>query len=137
MSDRFDNSTRSRIMAAVKCVNTKPEITVRKLIHRLGYRYRLHRKDLPGKPDVVFGPKRKAIFIHGCFWHNHDCSKGKLPKSNIEFWEPKLKGNRERDEKNIIELNNMGWKILEIWQCEISDIEKLADRIIDFLEMEE
>ena len=123
-------------MSLVRGRDTKPEMRVRRLIHSLGYRYRLHRRDLPGKPDLVFGPRRKAIFVHGCFWHRHPdpaCKLARLPKSRRDFWLPKLEGNRARDERNNAALTEMGWDVLEVWECETSDEELLAKKIREFL----
>ena len=124
---------RRQIMRAVKTRDTGPELTVRRLLHSLGYRYRVHRKDLPGKPDVAFLSRRKAIFVHGCFWHGHDCPKGRLPKSRLHYWEPKLNGNKERDGRKEEELRAMGWNVLVIWECETTDLDTLALRLRDFL----
>lgn len=125
---------RSRIMRAVKDRDTKPEMAVRKLIHGLGYRYRLHRKDLPGKPDLVFPSRRKAIFVNGCFWHGHDCSRGaRIPKNNREYWEAKIARNRERDNENAKRLADEGWVELTIWECELKEMDALTKRIRQFL----
>ncbi len=121
MADKFDKKTRSRIMASVKNKNTKPEVNIRKALFAQGLRYRLHDKKLLGHPDLVF-PKYKAIiFIHGCFWHHHDCRHGRLPTSNIDFWKKKLQGNAERDYQNIQKLEEMGWRVKVIWLCELKD----------------
>jgi len=113
---------RSRIMRAVKSGDTAPEMLVRSLAHRMGYRFRLHRKDLPGKPDLVFPRLRKAIFVHGCFWHGHDCARGaRVPKANRDYWIRKIARNRERDMKHLEELSEAGWKSLVIWECELSE----------------
>ena len=120
--DKFDKSTRSRIMASVHSKNTKPEIRVRSTAHKLGYRFRLHAKHLPGKPDLIFPSRRKALFVHGCFWHGHDCIRGKrIPKDNEEYWREKLRRNRERDIKVQAELREMGWKPLIIWECQTTN----------------
>jgi len=109
-------------MASVPSKNTKPEICVRSAAHKLGYRYRLHRKDLPGNPDMVFVSKRIAIFVHGCFWHGHDCPMGRnKPKSNTEYWGKKLSLNKERDSRSIEELGKLGWKVVIFWECQIDD----------------
>lgn len=124
-------------MSRVRGKDTKPEMLVRRLVHSLGYRYRLHRKDLPGKPDLVFGPRRKVIFIHGCFWHQHpdpNCKLARMPKSRQDFWRPKLRKNRERDEANRAALEADGWQVLEIWECELKDLEALEKRLVEFLE---
>ena len=136
MGQAMDTRTeeqRRRIMQAVKSRDTGPEMVVRRLLHSLGYRYRLHRKDLPGKPDVAFLSRRKAIFVHGCFWHGHGCPKGRLPKSRLDYWEPKLNGNKERDKRKEEELRSMGWDVLVIWQCETADLGALAGRLHGFL----
>ncbi|WP_103220795.1 very short patch repair endonuclease [Roseibium marinum] len=125
---------RRRIMQSVQTKNTGPEMVVRQLLHSHGYRYRLHRKDLPGRPDIVFASKRKAIFVHGCFWHGHNCDKGKLPKSKLEYWTPKIAANKARDAKNVAELEAKGWKVLVIWQCELPDNQTLWLKLKDFME---
>ncbi len=113
--------------------DTAPEMVVRRLLHTAGYRYRLHRRDLPGKPDIVFPTRRKAIFVHGCFWHAHGCKIGRPPKSRPEFWVPKLERNRLRDRENIQALEEAGWNVLVVWQCETRDLKSLATRLITFL----
>ena len=126
---------RSRIMRAVKGRDTGPELVVRRLTHRMGYRFRLHRKDLPGKPDLVFPARRKVIFVHGCFWHQHHCPHGaKSPKSNRGYWVPKLQRNKERDVEQKIRLLKMDWSALVIWECETKDEAALRMRITAFLE---
>ncbi|MYB05913.1 MAG: DNA mismatch endonuclease Vsr [Gemmatimonadetes bacterium] len=131
--DTRTEEQRRRIMQAVRSRDTGPEMLVRRLLHRFGYRYRLHRTDLPGKPDIVFGSRRKVIFVHGCFWHSHGCSKGRLPKSRLEFWRPKLLENSRRDGRNEEALRALGWNVLVIWQCETSDLEALSQRLLRFL----
>lgn len=117
-------------MSRVTAKNTKPELTLRKYLFSKGYRYRLHRKDLPGKPDIVLPKYKTVIFVHGCFWHGHSCKKGKnLPKQNRSFWQKKIKNNTIRDKNNIYNLERIGWKVLIIWECEIKN-EKKLDRII-------
>lgn len=134
MADRFTPEERSRIMAKVKGRNTKPEILVRRLLHRLGYRFRLHRKDIPGKPDIVLPRHRKIILVHGCFWHGHDCKRGTRPEANADFWNAKIKKNMERDARNTEELRRLGWDVLILWSCEIKDSDKLAERLQCFIE---
>lgn len=134
MMDTLSKKERSIRMSLVKNKDTKPEMIVRKLVHGLGYRYRLHDKKLPGKPDLVFKSKQKVIFVHGCFWHLHDCKNYKLPKSRIDFWHEKLKANAERDVINKRKLRALGYDVLEIWECEIKNTENLKDRIIKFLD---
>lgn len=117
--------------------DTSPEMVVRRLVHRLGYRYRLHRKNLPGKPDLVFPARGKAIFVHGCFWHQHASSRCKIvrkPKSNKAYWTPKLEANVRRDRRNRQHLRRMGWRSLVVWECETADPERLERRIVRFLE---
>ncbi len=126
---------RRRCMASISGKNTKPELVVRKLLFSLGYRYRLHYSCLPGKPDLVFPGKRKVIFIHGCFWHRHDCKKGKsMPSKNKAFWEKKLSDNVSRDSKNIDDLNKSGWDVLVIWACEINNLELLGVKLHSYLQ---
>ncbi len=120
-------------MSRVKGRDTTPEIAVRSMIHRMGYRFRLHRSDLPGKPDIVFGPRKKIIFIHGCFWHGHRCRKGRQPKSNGAFWQTKVVTNRARDKRHTRKLRAGGWKVLVIWQCRLKEPLAVRQRIIDFL----
>lgn len=125
---------RSRTMRAVKGRDTTLEMTIRRLIFAMGYRYRLHRKDLPGKPDLVFPIRRKVIFIHGCFWHGHDCRRGaRIPKTNREYWEKKIAGNRERDSQHYKNLAQAGWAILVIWECQSKPLDDCAERIREFL----
>ena len=113
--------------------NTGPELVVRKLLYRLGYRYRLHKKGLPGTPDIVFNGRKKAIFVHGCFWHGHGCKYGRMPKSKVEYWSKKIDMNRERDEMNVQKLKSLGWGVLTVWQCELKDIEAVQTRLMNFL----
>lgn len=118
MADIVDPRKRSEMMAGIRAKNTKPELVVRRLLHSLGYRFRLHHKDLPGKPDIVLPKWKTAIFVHGCFWHGHEnCPLFRLPKSRTEFWAAKIAANRERDAKVKGDLNKLGWKIIEIWEC--------------------
>jgi DNA mismatch endonuclease (patch repair protein) len=132
--DTLSLAERSERMARVKGKNTKPEMVVRKLTHGLGYRFRLHRKDLPGTPDLVFPGRKKAIFVHGCFWHRHQgCSLARLPKSRLDFWIPKLEGNRNRDKRKQRELRRAGWDFITIWECETKDRAALCKKIDKFL----
>ncbi len=121
-------------MQAVKSKDTKPEMAVRRLVHSMGYRYRLHKKGLPGRPDLVFGPRRKVIFVHGCFWHVHDCKYFRMPASNTDYWLPKLRRNQERDAENRAALCAMGWQVLTVWECAIKDTAGLAAEIRHFLD---
>jgi len=135
--DSLSPGERSERMALVRGKNTRPEIVVRKLVFSLGYRYRLHARDLPGQPDLVFRARRKAIFVHGCFWHRHPaagCALARLPKSRLDFWLPKLEGNKRRDERNKRALAHDGWKVLTIWECQIKDVRRLERTIRRFLD---
>ena len=134
---RYDPLTaeeRSERMSRIASTNTKPEMTVRRLVHAMGYRYRLHAKDLPGRPDLVFRSRQKLIFVHGCFWHQHGCNQYRMPKSRQSFWEPKLEGNVVRDRQSNVLLEADGWAVLVIWECELRDVDVLAARLVGFLE---
>lgn len=121
-------------MSRIRGKDTKPEIRVRSLIHGMGFRFRLHRNDLPGRPDLVFGPRKKVIFVHGCFWHSHDCVKGQVkPVTRAEFWTEKRNGTIERDRRNRDELEKLGWRVLTIWECETLQLEDLSEKILKFL----
>jgi DNA mismatch endonuclease, patch repair protein len=133
MADTRTPAQRSRIMASVQQRNTGPEWLVRRMLHAQGLRYRLHSKKLPGKPDIVFGSRKKVIFVHGCFWHGHDCPKGKAPKSRMEYWGPKLRANRRRDDEAVAQLSELGWDSLIVWQCETKDPEALSEKLWVFL----
>ena len=126
--------TRRRTMQAVKSKDTAPEMTVRRLAHGMGYRFRLHRKDLPGKPDLVFPRLHKALFVHGCFWHGHDCARGaRVPKSNTDYWTAKVARNRARDKTARERLQAAGWDVLLLWECELKDAARVAKRLEGFL----
>jgi DNA mismatch endonuclease (patch repair protein) len=134
MADHVHRDTRSRIMAAVRSKNTQPELAVRRLVHGLGYRYRLHGSDLPGRPDLVFRSRRKVIFVHGCFWHRHPrCRYTTSPKTRVDYWQDKFRTNVARDRRVRRDLGKLGWSILSIWQCELKHPQKLKARIDDFL----
>lgn len=136
MTDTVDAAKRSEVMRKVKSSNTRPEMVVRRLAHRLGYRFRLHQKNLPGTPDLVFPGRRKVIFVHGCFWHQHpdpNCKGSRRPKSNQEYWLPKLQRNVQRDKRARSELKDAGWSVLAVWECEISRTVELEARITSFL----
>ena len=125
---------RRRTMPAVKSKNTQPEMTVRRITHGMGYRYRLHRKDLPGKPDLVFPSRRKIIFVNGCFWHGHDCPRGaRIPVTNRDYWRAKIERNKTRDIKARSALSNAGWDVLTIWECETGESAGLRKTIFKFL----
>lgn len=139
MTDTLTPTERSKRMARISAKDTKPEMIVRRIVRSLGYGYRLHRKDLPGKPDLAFFSRKKAIFVHGCFWHRHadsTCKLARLPKSRLDFWLPKLEGNARRDEKKIEQLREIGWNTLVIWECELKDTASLMDKIASFLSNE-
>lgn len=125
---------RSANMRAIRSKGMLPELSVRSLVHKLGYRFRLHRKGLPGKPDLVFTSRRKVIFVHGCFWHSHSCKIAHVPKSNVSYWIPKLERNRDRDKKNVKALTAAGWKPLVIWECETKNEGVLRKRLAKFLD---
>lgn len=134
--DIFTPEMRSKIMRGVKSKDTKPELVVRRLLHGLGYRFRVHRKGLPGKPDIAFIGRKKAIFVHGCFWHQHlsdACKIARRPTSNTEFWDAKLNRNMERDAQAQHDLETMGWQVLTIWECEVADLDGLQSRLANFL----
>lgn len=121
-------------MARIRKVDTKPEMIVRRLAHALGYRFRLHRRDLPGTPDLVFPARRKIIQVHGCFWHRHDCPDGrKLPRSKPEYWRPKLERNAKRDAVDAARLRELGWDVLTLWECQLADGEHVRREIVSFL----
>lgn len=129
-----DPETRSRTMRAVKGKDTVPEMAVRRLIHSMGYRYRLHRQDLPGKPDLVFPRLRRIIFVHGCFWHGHDCARGaRVPKANQAYWQSKISHNTLRDAKSVAALQSQGWRVAIIWECELKDMGRVRTRLRKFL----
>lgn len=135
MADTMSPEERSRQMALVRSEDTKPEMAVRRLVHGMGYRYRLHCRDLPGKPDMVFRSRRAVVFVHGCFWHRHEgCSLARLPKSKVDFWTTKLEGNRERDTRKVAELKKSGWRVFVVWECELNNMEALAARLRRFLD---
>ena len=131
--DHLEERERSALMARVRGRDTKPELIVRRLTHRLGFRFRLHRRELPGSPDLVFVSRRKVAFVHGCFWHQHKCKRGTRPASNTEFWNSKLDRNRQRDREAVKLLKKDGWKILVIWECEVKNEVRLSKRISKFL----
>ena len=134
--DNLSPEERSAIMARVRSKDSKPEMVVRRLVHGLGYRFRLHVGGLPGRPDLVFRKRAKVIFVHGCFWHRHgsSCALARLPKSRLEFWLPKLEENKQRDQRNKRALEKAGWKVLTVWECELKDVEHLKGVLEDFLD---
>jgi DNA mismatch endonuclease (patch repair protein) len=134
MTDVFDPAKRSAVMRRVKGRDTTPEMTVRRTLTRLGARYRLHRKDLPGSPDVVLAGRRLALFVHGCFWHGHDCARGaRTPKQNRDYWVAKVARNRARDDANRTALEAAGWRVEALWECELKDAQKLEGRLATLL----
>lgn len=134
MADRLSPEQRSRNMSAIRSRNTSPEMAVRKLVHGLGYRFRLHRKDLPGTPDLVFPSRRAVVFVHGCYWHGHGCPRGGAgSKTNQSYWGPKIARNRDRDEVATARLIESGWRVLTVWECEVGSPAVLSERLIGFL----
>ena len=132
--DKISPEQRSRNMAQIKGKNTKPEILVRSLLHRMGYRFRLHDKKLPGKPDIILPKYKAVIFVHGCFWHGHEgCKRATIPATRTEFWKSKISENKVRDNNNIAALKNFGYRCLVVWQCELKDEVLLKQRLSDFL----
>lgn len=128
------SDVRRRTMQAVKSVDTTPELAVRKILHGAGYRYRLHRAGLPGKPDIVFVRRQKVIFVHGCFWHGHDCSRGaRKPKTNAAYWHQKIARNRARDSRVADQLRAQGWKVATVWECETKEVATLRKKLDRFL----
>lgn len=121
-------------MSRIAGKDTGPELVVRKLVHSMGYRYRKHPRSVPGRPDIAFLGRRLAVFVHGCFWHRHRCALGRLPKSRLDFWQPKLEANRRRDQRTARELRSIGWRSLVIWECELRDHAAVARRIKAFLD---
>ena len=137
MVDSRTPEQRRHIMRSVKTKDTGPELSLRRALFAAGYRYRLHRKDLPGTPDIVFPGRKKVLFVHGCFWHGHGCAKGRAPKSRLEYWGPKLEANRARDARNIERLKHMGWDVCTVWQCELADAVAVVHRLRAFIETTE
>ncbi len=134
--DTLSPSDRSQRMRLVRSKDSIAELRVRKLVYRMGYRFRLHRKDLPGTPDLVFPGLRKVVFVHGCFWHRHpdpQCKLARLPKSRLDFWEPKLMGNRVRDERNTHSLITDGWRVIVVWECQLANLAEVELRLREFL----
>lgn len=132
--DTLTAEQRSERMSRVRGVDSAAELRVRRIAHRMGYRYRKHRRELPGRPDMVFPGRRKVVFVHGCFWHRHDCPAGRRwPKSRLDFWESKLERNKERDIETLQRLKEAGWDALVIWECETSDQRAIEFRLKSFL----
>ncbi|MBA9065641.1 DNA mismatch endonuclease (patch repair protein) [Methylobacterium fujisawaense] len=130
----MDAESRRRLMARFRGRDTKPEVAARRVLHRLGYRFRLHRKDLPGRPDIVLPRHGAVIFVHGCFWHRHSgCRVATMPKTRPDFWRQKFEQNTQRDARNIAKLHAAGWRVLVLWECETKDRDKMAEILLDFL----
>lgn len=135
MTDVLTREQRSFCMSRIRGAHTRPEMIVRSLVHRMGFRYRLHRSDLPGKPDLVLPAHSKVIFVHGCFWHMHRCRYGRVtPATNAEFWQAKRGSNVERDRRNVAALRKQGWSVKVIWECQARSGERLEQRLREFLE---
>ena len=133
MTDHLSPEDRSRNMARIRSMNTEPELALRRLLHRMGYRYLIHHRQLPGTPDIVFPRRQKAIFVHGCFWHQHSCRRGTRPLSNQHFWGAKLDRNIARDQRIEFALQQLGWSVLVVWECQVGDTDHLAKRLTTFL----
>ncbi|MBX5172615.1 DNA mismatch endonuclease Vsr [Rhizobium sp. NZLR1b] len=129
MADTLTRNARSALMSRVRQAHTAPEIIVRKALFRSGFRFRLHIKSLPGKPDIVLPRYRTIVFVHGCLWHGHDCRRGKLPRSNVEMWEAKIRKNVERDVKAMEALERSGWFVEVIWECSLDEVDALIERL--------
>lgn len=135
--DTITRQRRSENMRRIRSIGMKPELTVRRIVHKLGYRYRLHDTTLPGRPDLVFPSRRKIIFVNGCFWHQHRaarCTIRRMPKSNVDYWQNKLRSNEQRDTKNQLELKRLGWKVLVVWECKLRKTDRLREQLNHFLQ---
>lgn len=124
--DRLTPERRSWLMSRIRAKDTKPELAVRSMLHRMGFRFRLHRRDLPGSPDIVLPGRGTVVFVHGCFWHGHSCKRTKMPNSREEFWEQKIEGNKKRDRRMRSQLRSLGWKVVVVWECELRRPDALA-----------
>ena len=133
LTDNRTPESRSALMARIGGKHTAPEVCVRRMLHSLGYRFRLHRKDLPGTPDIVFPSRRRIVFVNGCFWHAHGCKIGMPPKSRSRFWTAKCERNRARDQRNVADLRSMGWRTLTVWQCETRVSKRMERKLRAFL----
>jgi DNA mismatch endonuclease (patch repair protein) len=135
--DSISREKRADVMSRIRNRDTRPEMALRRLVHGMGYRFRLHARDLPGRPDLVLPRHRAVIFMHGCFWHRHPgCPLARMPKSRLDFWRPKLEGNRKRDLANLEKLEGLGWRALVVWECELSDMDAVRGKVRAFLEEE-
>ncbi len=132
--DPLTDAERSERMSRIRNADTKPEMIVRRLVHGMGYRYRLHARDLPGNPDLAFRPRKKVIFVHGCFWHQHGCRQYRQPRTKREFWEPKLAKNKERDAEVRRQFRKLGWRVMVVWECQVKKETVLRNRIKRFLD---
>lgn len=138
MTDTLSRKERSERMSLIREKDSTPEMKLRRLVHGMGFRYRLHVKELPGKPDMVFPSRRAVIFMHGCFWHRHEgCKLARLPKSKLDFWKPKLEANKERDILHQQQLRDLGWRVLVVWECEMVYTERVAAIVMEFLSEKE
>jgi len=131
--DTISAARRSALMSRIRSKDTKPELLVRSVLHKLGYRFRLHRRDLPGCPDIVLPRHQKIVLVQGCFWHGHTCKLGVRPKSNQGYWHPKIERNRERDARTLATLIGQGWRVLQVWECEVQEVGRLEERLADFM----
>lgn len=132
--DRISPKQRSSLMARIRATNTGPELTVRRIVFAMGFRYRLHRRDLPGRPDIVFPSRKKVVFVHGCFWHGHrGCSRTSIPKTRTEYWGPKIARNKNRDKQHLRELARAGWHALVLWECELANTSAVERKLLGFL----
>ena len=133
--DIVNPAKRSQMMSGIRGKNTRPELVVRSIAHRLGLRFRLHRKDLPGRPDLVFPKHKTVIFVHGCFWHRHNCPMAAVPKTRTAFWLAKFAANKKRDHECTVALENRGWRVLELWECETRDCSLIEQRLRKYFDL--
>lgn len=133
--DIWSKEKRSQVMSNIRSIDTKPELLVRSLLHQAGYRFRIHRKDLPGKPDIVLPKYKAVVFVHGCFWHLHSgCRDGTVPKTRVDYWKNKLLRNKERDKEHMKTLQKLGWRVLRLWECEVEkETDKVLKKLYNFL----
>lgn len=131
--DKLSTEARSKLMGRIRSKDTGPELAVRSMLHAMGYRFRLHRRDLPSKPDIVLPRHKKIVLVHGCYWHGHDCPVGRAPKSNLDYWLPKIERNRKRDRQGVEALTRLGWSVLEVWECETRIPQKLHEVLSRFM----
>jgi len=135
MADQFSTEERSAVMRRVRSFDTGPEVRVRQMVHHFGFRFRLHCKDLPGRPDIVLAGRRQIVFVHGCYWHQHSCEGSKRPATNRRYWNRKLDKNVQRDKENLRLLRRQGWRVLTVWECELRKPERLERRLLRFLNL--